>query len=125
MSFFKALLIWLSRLIFGARALPAKAQAKALSASNEAVVYFADDPVLTKQKDDFLAGAKRPDWNEEDVYSAKIYAQELFDSRALVDLDSLPAHYFNLIDDANLLESKASVDRLAKKLADEIARRGV
>jgi hypothetical protein len=83
------------------------------------------DPAEAEKRDEFLASAKRPDWNEDDCYSAKLFVQELFNARAIVDLNDLPLHYFHLVDDTFLLGAKASVDGLAKKLADEKVRRGI
>jgi hypothetical protein len=83
------------------------------------------DPAESEKLDDFLASAKRPDWNEDDVFSAKRFIEQLFGARELVDLNELPIHYFYLVDDTFLLGAKLSVDRLAKKLADEKARRGI
>lgn len=97
---------------------------KKSKASTESFTHFLT-PATEKQKDDFLLEAKRSDWNEDDVYSAKLFIQELLGARTFFDINSLPAHYLALIDDTFLLDSKTEVDLLAKKLADERTRRGI
>lgn len=82
-------------------------------------------PEEAKKRDKFLADAKRPDWNEDDCLSAKMFVTDLITARTLTEIDELPQHYFCLLNDDTLLNAFNSTTRLLKKLDNEKVRRGV
>lgn len=120
MKFLKEVLAWLKYILPFAIIMFFKKS----KASELAYTHFLD-PAESAKLDVFIANAKRPDWDEDDCLSARMFATELLNNRNIVDLYNLPEHYFCLVSDELLLNSIAAVNLISKKLANEQARRGV
>lgn len=116
----KKILVWLKYLLPLAIILFFKKS----KASELAYTNFLE-PIEAAKQDDFLQVAKRPDWNEDDCLSAKMFANELLLSRTIFDLYNLPDHYFHLVNDDLLLNAQAAFGVISKKLSSEQARRGI
>jgi hypothetical protein len=115
MSFLKALLIWLAQILFG------RPVAQALPASREAVSFFSD-PATAKLKQDFLENAKRPDWNDDDCLSAKVFVEDMLanDRRQYI---ALPIYYDYLLDDVTIDEALNVAQDVSARLTSEKQRR--
>lgn len=97
---------------------------KKSKASEFAYTYYLN-PEEAARRDDFLQGAKRPDWNEDDCLSAKTFACDLLQAKELTEANSLPIFYFHLLHDTDILSAAATIDSLSRKLNNEKARRGI